>query len=381
MTLALYGGTPVRCRPFPDWPHHDDTERTAVLRALDQGQWWRVGGAEVTAFEREFADFHGAPAALAVCNGTQALELSLELLGIGPGDEVIVPAIPVPVDVDPDTYCMNPALLTRTPRTRAVIPVHMAGHTADMDAIGAWASTHGVAVIQDAAHAHGGIWRGRRVGELGSIACFSFQNGKLMTAGEGGAVLLPDEALYEEAFIRHSCGRPIGDRYYAHKTPSSNFRMNEFTGAVLRAQLTRLPEQNVRRESRWKELSHALADIPGVRPQGTDPRCELNPHYMAMFTLEDTDVSRNLVVDALIAEGIPAFVNYPPIYRTEAFWAGPHAGLPPMAELAERCPASERLGRDGIWLHHRVLLGTAEDAADVAAAVAKVLDGIPGIAR
>lgn len=397
MSLALDGGTPVRRTPFPAWPYYDDTERQALVRALDQGQWWRVGGSEVTSFESEFAALHGAAAALAVTNGTHALELALELIGLAPGDEVIVPAftfvstsnavqrlggIPVPVDVDPLTYCLDPALLeaARTPRTVAVIPVHMAGHVSDMHAIASWAAQHGVVVIQDAAHAHGAVWQGKKIGEHGSIACFSFQNGKLMTAGEGGAILLPDQDSYEEAFVRHSCGRPIGDRYYDHRTASSNFRLAEFGGAVLRAQLGRLEEQNVQREAQWKVLSAALEQLPGVVPQGRDARCEVHPHYMAMATIDPRvypDLSRNLVVDALIAEGIPAFVNYPPVYRTRAFWDGPTTGLPSGDALAQRCPVSEFLGAQGIWLHHRVLLGSADDATDVAEAVAKVLAELP----
>lgn len=396
MTLALDGGTPLRSTPFPDWPQYDDTERQNLLRALEQGQWWRVGGSEVTSFETEFARFHGAPAALAVTNGTHALELALEMIGLAPGDEVIVPAftfistsnavqrlggVPVPVDVDAETYCLDPATLeaARTARTRAVIPVHMAGQVADVDAIDAWAAAHGVTVIQDAAHAQGAVWQGRRLGELGTLACFSFQNGKLMTAGEGGAILLPDPAGYGEAFARHSCGRPIGDRVYQHLSPSSNFRLNEFSGAVLRAQLARLPGQTERREEQWKVFSTALAELPGVLPQGRDARCEINPRYMAMFTIDPQAhprAPRDLVVDALVAEGIPAFVNYPPVYRTAAFQAGPTGELPPVAALAERCPSSEFLGAHGIWLHHRVLLGGEREATDAAAAVAKVLDGL-----
>lgn len=396
MTLALHGGSPIRTEPFPAWPQFDDTERTNLLRALDQGQWWRVGGAEVSTFEEEFADYHGAPAALAVTNGTHALELALELVGLAPGDEVIIPAftfvatsnavqrlggIPVPVDIEPDTYCLDPRQLdaARTARTRVVMPVHMAGHVADMDAIDDWAARHGVVVIQDAAHAQGAVWRGRRIGELGSIACFSFQNGKLMTAGEGGAVLLPDADRYPEAFARHSCGRPIGDRHYRHTTASSNYRMSEFSGAVLRAQLTRLRAQNEHREDRWKALSDALAELPGIVPQGRDARCQVNAHYMAMFTLDRRalpELSRDDMVEALNAEGVPAFVNYPPVYQTEAFWTGPCEGLPPVAELADRCPNSELLGGSGVWLHHRVLLGGEREVADVAVAVAKVVTGL-----
>jgi 3-amino-5-hydroxybenzoate synthase len=391
--LAIDGGTPIRAADFPAWPQYDDTERRALMRAVDQGQWWRVGGSEVTAFEREFASFVGAPAGLAVTNGTHALELALELKGVGPGDEVIVPAftfistsnavqrlgaVPVPADIDRETYCLDPATLDAaySERTKAVIPVHLAGQVADMNAIGEWAERRGVAVVQDAAHAHGATWQGKRLGELGTVACYSFQNGKLMTAGEGGAITLADAADYDDAFARHSCGRPIGDRDYRHRTPSSNFRMTEFSGAVLRAQLTRLADQNARRGAQWKQLFAGLAEIGGVTPQGSDDRCEINPHYMAMFTV-DAEVLparvRARVVDALLAEGIPAFVNYPPVYRTEAFATGPTGSLPTAEELAERCPNSEFVGSQGIWLHHRVLLGGEQEVADVVAAVGKVV--------
>jgi len=200
-----------------------------------------------------------------------------------------------------------------------------------------------------------------------------------MTAGEGGAVLLPDADMYPDAFARHSCGRPIGDLHYRHVTPSSNFRLPEFSGAVLRAQLTRLRAQNEQREEQWKSLSSGLAEIPGVIPQGRDYRCELNPHYMAMFTLDRqllAGITGDDVVEALKAEGIPALPNYPPVYRTQAFWAGPSTGLPSVEELAERCPNSEMLGTYGVWLHHRVLLGGDQEVADVAEAVAKVTGGL-----
>ncbi|MFJ6987258.1 MULTISPECIES: DegT/DnrJ/EryC1/StrS family aminotransferase [unclassified Streptomyces] len=400
MVLALDGGTPVRRHDFPAWPHHDDAEREALVRAVDQGQWWRVGGSEVTSFEAEFGAHHGGPV-LAVTNGTHALELGLEILGLQPGDEVVVPAftfistsiavqraggVPVPADVDPVTYCLDPAALdaVRTERTRVVVPVHMAGHVADLDAIGAWADRHGVTVFQDAAHAHGAVRSGRRVGDFGTLAAFSFQNGKLMTAGEGGALLLPSADGFDDAFARHSCGRPLGDLDYEHRSPSSNYRMTEFAAAVLRVQLGRLTAQTERREARWTTLAAALREIPGVIPQGRDPECEVHPHYMAMAALDPEvhpDVDRDLVVRALVAEGIPAFVNYPPVYRTAAHAALLGKALPDAAELAERNPVSEHLGARGLWLHHRVLLGTDADCADVAEAVAKVLAAVAGKRR
>ncbi|MEV7046531.1 DegT/DnrJ/EryC1/StrS family aminotransferase [Amycolatopsis sp. NPDC051061] len=375
---------------FPAWPQYDDTEREALIRALDQGQWWRIGGSEVKKFEREFADYHGASHALAVTNGTHALELALQVLDVGPGTEVIVPAftfisssqaaqrlgaVAVPVDVDANTYCVDvdAAAAAVTSRTAAIMPVHMAGQFADMDRLAKLSADTGVPLVQDAAHAHGAHWRGKRVGELGSVAAFSFQNGKLMTAGEGGAVLFNDEGLYEKAFVRHSCGRPMTDRGYFHRTSGSNFRMNEFSAAVLRAQLARLDLQIATRQARWPVLSGLLAKIDGVVPQTIDPRSNRNPSYMAMFRLPGcTEERRNAIVDELVARGIPAFMAFRAVYRTDAFW---EAAAPDLSvdQLAERCPVSEAITSDCVWLHHRTLLGTEEQMHQLAAVVADVV--------
>jgi len=249
----------------------------------------------------------------------------------------------------------------------------MTGHLADLDALDKVVSDRGLAVLHDAAHAQGARWRGRRMGELGWPASFSFQNGKLMTAGEGGALLLPDQAQYESAFLRHSCGRPAGDRVYEHLTPGSNMRMNEFSAAVLRGQLSRVEEQLRVREARWDLLAKLLDALPGVVVQGRDPRCDLDPHYMAMFRVPGRGgAERNLLVDRLRDQGVPAFVAFPAVYRTEAFWKGPVPALT-REELSERCPTAEAVASDCIWLHHRVLLASEEQIAAVVAAVDDVL--------
>jgi 3-amino-5-hydroxybenzoate synthase len=234
----------------------------------------------------------------------------------------------------------------------------------------------GVSLIQDAAHAHGARWDGRRVGELGTMACFSFQNGKLMTAGEGGAVTFPTPELREQAFVMHNCGRPATDRFYRHEVASSNFRLGEFAGAVLRAQLRRLDQQTRLRERRQARLDGMLAEL-GVIPQGRDPRCEVHPHYMVMFRLDGSPADRDAVVDALVAEGVPAYVNYPPVYHPPAFWLGPRPEGD-AAHWAARCPNAEEIGRRGIWLHHRVLLGEDSDLDDVVMALDKVLTRLGG---
>jgi 3-amino-5-hydroxybenzoate synthase len=376
---------------LPKWPQFDDRERAGLLRALEQSGWWRFGGQEVSEFEREFAEYHGGRHALAVTNGTHARQVA----GVGPGTEVIVPAftfisssqaaqrlgaVAVPVDVDPATYCIDvrAAAAALTPKTRAIMPVHMAGLLADLDALAKLGSDAGVPVVHDAAHAHGAQWRGTKLGELASIATYSFQNGKLMTAGEGGAVLFADTDEYEEAFLRHTCGRPRDDRAYDHQVSGSNFRLNEFSAAVLRAQLARLDEQIDIREQRWPVLARLLAEIPGVVPQATDERCTRNPHYMAMFRVPGiTPQRRRSVVDELIAGGVPAFVAFRAIYRTDAFWEM-EAPDEDLDSIARRCPSAEAISDDCVWLHHRTLLGTEEQMSTVAEIVADVVTSAAG---
>lgn len=397
--LAINGGNPVRTRPFPSWPSYDDTERQGLLRALEGGVW---GGrhkplpSEVTAFETEFAEFHEAPAALAVTNGTHALQLALDLVGVQPGDHVLVPAltpiptsnavrqrgaIPVPVDVDPHTYCLDPNRLedALTDRVTAVVVVHLSGHLADMDGILQWARQTGVAVVQDAAHAHGAQWKGRGIGTLGTVAAFSFMRSKVMTAGEGGALLLPGSDRYQEAFSKHCAGRAYdGGPYFV--TASSNYRLGEFAAAVLRAQLARLAEQNAHREQRWRDLVDLVAQIPGITPQRRDPRCTLDPHYVVSMELDGElhdEVSRDTIVASLLAEGITVSPMNPPIYRLPAFWDGPiHPSTADVHQLADACPHAEILGARAINFPHWTLLGDHRDVQDVADALAKVLGAL-----
>lgn len=192
-------------------PHYDDKERRALQEVLESRIWWRTPGTKTLEFEQAFAKYHGVRHGIAVTNGTAALEVAMEALGIGPGDEVIVPnftfiasastvlfanALPVLMDVDPDTYCLDPALTEAaiTPRTKAIIAVHMGGHPADLDRLQELAKKHGIALVEDSAHAHGSEWRGKKIGTFGKAATFSFQASKLMTAGEGAMIISNDDA-------------------------------------------------------------------------------------------------------------------------------------------------------------------------------------------
>jgi 3-amino-5-hydroxybenzoate synthase len=389
-------GGPGKQRPFhDDWPVCDEREIAAVTGVLQGKQWWRGNGAQVVAFEQEFADYQNTKRALAVTNGTQAIELALMAFDIGRGDEVIVPAftfistasavlcvnaVPVLVDVDLDTYCISPDAIEAavTPRTRAIIPVHMCGQIADMDAILEIAQKYDLRVIEDAAHAQGAEWKGRRAGTLGDAAIFSFQAFKLMTAGEGGIVTSNDESFIERCFLYGNCGRPQGDRAYQHTLLGTNSRMSELHAAVLRVQLQRLDAQIERRAPNANLLDDLLQEIPGIEPQACDSRVTRHPHYMYMFRY-DADafggLTRQQFVDALVAEGIPAYRAYLAIHKTPVFrngtfgprWRGDEALLPDYGNVI--CPDAETISDEAVWLHHRVLLGNEEHVMELAGAI------------
>jgi len=390
-SLALQGGEPAVQLPLPPWPQYGDLERDLLEDVLESESWWRASGNQIKRFERDFAAAHGAARALAVTNGTHAIELALRVLGIGQGDEVIVPsltfvatampvfslgALPVPVDVRADTWCIDPESVRAaiTPRTRVVMPVHFAGHPADMDALLGLCAELDLVLIEDAAHAHGARWNGRPVGALGEMGAFSFQNFKLLTAGEGGILLFREGAHHAAALTISNCGRPPETSGYVHDVFGSNYRMSEFQGAVLNGQLTRLESLAERRAENANRLTRGLTEVPGIRPQAVDPRVDRHARYMYVFTLDPEvlpEHDRDRVVEALVAEGVPAFVMYPRIQDCGFF--APlcrRSGTDP--EGLPGCPVSARLAEQGIWLHHRVLLGDMDLVDQVVEAVAKI---------
>src|SRR5579863_3609321 len=268
---------------IPTWPISGERERELLNEVLASDRW---GGYHpiVARFEQEFAAFQQCRYGLSAMNGTVTLEMALEALGIGAGDEVIVPAIsfistatavsragatPVFVDIEPDTFNIDPERFREAigPKTRAVMPVHFGGPMANMDALLALSREHGIPLIEDAAHAHGSEWNGRRAGSLGVFGSFSFQNGKTMTAGEGGILLSNDEALIERAREILDIGRRKGEGWFFHYTVGSNYRITAFQSAVLIAQLERLPEQNCRRMRNVGAIREELADVSGLHFQ------------------------------------------------------------------------------------------------------------------
>ncbi len=296
--LAILGGEAFGKPNFPTWPIYDETELNAVRDVVISRQWG-TGGPKQVEFEQAFADFCGAKYGVFMTNGTHTLKLALEALGIGPGDEVIVPgstwqatassvldvnAIPVLVDACPETWCIDPKEVEKyiTPRTKCIIPVHLYGRLADMDAIMAIAKKHNLYVIEDCAHAHGGEWRGQKVGTIGNVGSFSMQASKIMQTGEGGVDITNDEDLYNRIYSLKFCGRP---RTSKSEVPlptmqSGNFRATEFPAAIGLCQLARLEEQNKIRAVNAFYLEDCLQEeIPGLSYLYRDPRVTLQSHY------------------------------------------------------------------------------------------------------
>jgi len=341
--LAINGGKPVVSGGLKiKWPVFDDTEKKMLTQVLESGQWCSVGRPEgkVAQAEREFAKFIGTKYAMAVPNGTDALLLAFKACGVGAGDEVIVPAVtfissasaiilanavPVFVDVDPQTYQISPPAIEAaiSDKTKAIEPVHYGGYPADMDRIMEIAKKHNLLVIEDAAEAHGSEWRGKKVGSIGNMGCFSFQMGKPLTCGEGGAVTYNDESLAISCYSYARLGRKPGGEKYVHYIPAGNFRMSEFVGAVLLAQIHRLREQTEIRYKNGEYFAQELKKIEGISALKRDSRVTKRGYYFYFLRYDSSrwdNIHRNKFMEALKAEGVPCSTAHnDPLYQNPAF--------------------------------------------------------------
>jgi dTDP-4-amino-4,6-dideoxygalactose transaminase len=404
--LAINGGSALRTEPYPVWPHFDDAERRLLEEVLTSRRWWATQGSKVREFELAWGDLHGTEPAVAVTNGSHSIDIALLGLGIGAGDEVIVPAWtfvataasvlmvgarPVLVDVDLDTGCLDvdAAAAAITPATAAILPVHIAGHPADMDRLVELVDAHGLALVEDCAHAHGSRWRGRMVGTFGDAGTYSFQASKLMTAGEGGAVVARSADVASAIRSFSDCGRRPGEWFYSHYVLGGNYRMTEWQGAVLLAQLGRFEEQAARRDSNSRLLNAELAAIPGVYPQRRDERCDRQGNYCYVVRIDPDEfgADRESVRLALGAEGIPLTMAYPPLHHLDVFRdpdgfaprIRDRAGMQDFANLS--LPRAEQLAANTLWFNTSVLMGRRDDALDVVAAVEKVHRHASDLAR
>jgi dTDP-4-amino-4,6-dideoxygalactose transaminase len=401
---AILGGTPVRTRRFPSWPYADRKEEEALTEVARARKWFRSSGKQVAAFEEAWAKVTGAKYCLATSSGTAALFTSLNALGIGPGDEVLVPpftfvatinvvllqyALPVFVDTDPQTCQMDAGTIEAaiTPRTRAIIPVHYGGNPADLDAILAIARKHSLLVIEDACQAHLAGWRGRNVGNYGATGCFSFQESKNLNCGDGGAIITNDEALMGRCYSFHNQGRRWkggGSDEFSYGSSGCNLRLTEFQAAVLLTQLTRLEEQSRIRERNAEYLDSLLSEIPGVKPQRSYPGCTRHNHHTYVFRFEKekfAGMPKPMLLKALNAEGIPGRAGYTPLNTTpfikKVLEGRAYRTLFSKERLAQwheqnHCPGNDQLCAQSVVFSHQCLLGPRTDMEEIAAGVRKV---------
>jgi dTDP-4-amino-4,6-dideoxygalactose transaminase len=407
--LAILGGAPTRRRPFSPWPQYLAADAERLQSVVESRHWggYPLPSRYAGEFAERFAALHNARYGLCVSNGTIALIAALQAAGIGFGDEVIVPAytwdgtatavlfaggVPVFADIDPDTYCLSVDATRRaiTPRTRAILPVHLAMRFADMDGLLALAREHNLKVIEDCAHAHGGQYRGQGAGSMGDLGCFSFQESKLMTSGEGGIVITSNLKYFEHLQSQVNCGRASMTDEYQQRVLGSNYRITELQAALLIGQLDMLPELAARRARAAALLTDALAQIAGIRPLPPQPAITRDSIYCYVFRYapEDRRVSRDLFVAALDAEGIPCDGRfYEPVYRSDLFYATsdicPQLRDQPVDYASVVCPVSERAAYDeAVWLPQFLLIGDDEqDVEDIAAGVAKVMKNLDALSR
>ncbi len=403
--LAIVGGTPVRNKPYPGWPLFGGEEISAVAKAVESGKWG-TRGPLAEEFERRFAQLCHSKYCVSLTSGTTALYLALWVCGVEPGDEVVVPpytfiatanaaamlgAVPVFADIDPETFCLDPKSVEEliTPRTKAIIPVHLAGEPADMDAFQAISEKYGVAIIEDCAHAHGSQWKGKRVGSLGDIGAFSFQESKNLPAGEGGALTTNREDLYEYAFSVHHVGRKrVGGQWYEHFLLGSNMRMTEFQAGILLSMMRKFDEEFKKREENALYLDSLLGQIEGILPQKRDPRVDHRAYHLYVFRYQKEffgGISKDLFIKALNAEGIPAYPGYrmlpdEPVYSQRQL--GPFTKLLKDAQFVRSdLSNAKKVVEESVWLFHSVLLGDKKDIEDIALAVNKMRENLDELRR
>lgn len=394
--LALEGGTPVRKQPFAPWPVFAEDEIEAVAAVLRSGKANYWTGEQSQEFEREFARFVGVKYALALANGTAALELALHALGIGPGNEVVVPsktfiatascvvrlgAIPVVADVDPDSQNITAASIAKvlTPRTKAIIAVHLGGWPCEMDEIVALARARHLFVVEDCAQSVGARYKGRMTGSVGDVGTFSFCQDKIMTTGgEGGMLVTDSRDSWEKAWSYKDHGKsyatvferehPIGFRWL-HESFGSNWRITEMQSAIGRLQLAKLPQWLDLRRRNAGVLNRGLAGIPGLRLALPPAHSEHAYYkYYAFIRPEMLRAAWNMesILTALGAEGIPCGVGAcSEIYLEKALV---DAGLGPK----QRLPVASRLADTSLMLMLHPGL-SEQDMRDACTALGKVM--------
>jgi len=381
--LAINGGNPVRTERLNNRPAMAPNEKKYVMEVLDSRHLCAIDGPMAARFEENFAKYIGAKHAVATDSGTSALHVAMASAGVGPGDEVIVPAytfiasstsvlhnnaIPVFCDILPDTFCMDPDDLRNriTDNTKAIMPVHLFGHPAEMDEIVEIAEERDLGVIEDCAQAHASQYRGESVGKFGDLGCFSFQESKNITAGEGGIVVTDDDELADACRRMRHHGEaygPSASRTYESHSIGYNFRMTELAGAVLLAQLEMLDEFTARRIKNGERLVRELSQFDWITPP---VKREYAKHVYHVFVLRiDEDglgMTRSELHSAYTGEGLYAGFGYArplymnPIFQNKVGLGGKncpygcryYGGSVQYEEGS--CPVTEQVTMDALWI-------------------------------
>ncbi len=382
--LALLGGSRLRHRGVPPWPQTSYTARQALQAVLDSGHWWQSGNGFAEKLENWLADQFHAPAPVAVASGTLALELALAALDIGPGDEVLVPAItfiatatavsrigatPVPVDIAPATLLvdLDQASGAITSRTVALIVVHLAGSAVDLATARAWCDSRGLALVEDSAQAVTAAVDDQRVGTIGDAAILSFQAAKLLPGGDGGAVITRDQQTSRRVELLANNGRPRGSTSYSHTLIGTNARISEFSAALALAATRDYEQMQTRRDRTARLLDTSLRRVVPDSVLDVLIGTTRRDHYMVLLrrpaTLRKAGITTTTVVAALTAEGLPARTIFPAWHTTPAFNT---------TRQRESCPAARYAADDVIWFHHPLLLDPSL-ASDLPQALTKLI--------
>lgn len=405
--LAINGGNPVRTKDWLQWPVWNPEAEEPILEVLRSGDWFRLRGSKVDEFEEAYAALIGARRVLATSSGTAALETALHVLDVDAGDEVIVSpytfiatynavfsqkALPVFADTDQETFTINPDKIEEkiSERTKAILPVHIFGLPADMDPIMGIAQKHNLTVIEDACQAWLAEYKGKKVGTIGDLACFSFQNSKNIPAGEGGAVTGNDDSIMDRCHSYHNCGRPYGKNasdFSGYPFFGGNKRMMEYQAVILLSQMKRAKSDFEKRLENALYLDSKLREIPGIIPYKlTEDTSRSAYHiYPLRYKMESFDeLPREKFLAALQAEGIPCSSGYEAQYN-DGFMEEvlnsrgfkrlfPDQRLKRYREELHELPENDQLTREAVWFFQNMLLAERRDMDDIVNAVRKVYE-------
>lgn len=401
--LALHGGTPVRTKPFPSWPQAFELDEEYVLKALRSHHWCSYDGEFTPRFEKAFADYLGSAGAVMTTGGTHTLHMAVELLGIGPGDEVLVSpwtavatalavflpyALPVFVDTELDSFYMDPEDIEHriNENTRAIIPVHINGGVSHMDKILAIANKHNIPVIEDACQAHGAEWRGRKAGTMGVMGCFSFNQSKLMPGGEGGLMVSDNQDLLGRARQFRNFGTDTKDkRPNSSVMRATKYRISDLVPALLLAQLSRLDENIRVRDQNALYLTDQLTkNVPGIYPQKRYAEITRQNYWWYGFRYDAkhfNGATREQFARALAAEGVhvanySVAINREPVIEVNLCSRGfqriySRQRLERYRE-ENHCPHNDEVAATNLGFNHQVLSGPRTDMDDIVEAFAKV---------